>query len=170
MAPELGLVGSVYCIFFTVFQTLTPICVEGAQVYAYTDSRVQHSILRQFCRPDAVLPNLFVGTITYKSLDEAFNRGLDAETIVNYLEQHAHSKRVASAGGRVPTAVKEQIKLWERAMNRVQAAEVAAFHSFEVTLHRTALPHACQAPKTCAWPTGPVQRISTRGNLSEVVH
>jgi len=105
----------------------SPIVTEtNFKVYAYTSSRVQHSVLQQFCRTDCVLPNLYVGSITYQSLDAAFNRGLDAASIVRYLEQHAHPKQK-----RVPRAVDEQIRLWETAVNRVRKSDVHLYHNFE---------------------------------------
>jgi len=100
------------------------------RVYAYTSSRIHQNVLRQFCRPDCILPNLFVGTITFKSLDDAFNRGLDAASIINYLAEHAHPGRPGSQ--RVPEAVCQQIELWERSMRRVQDSRVVSFHNFEV--------------------------------------
>jgi hypothetical protein len=61
-------------------------------VYAYTTSPVQQSILRLFVRCDALLPNLFVGTLTRESVKGALEVGIAAEQIIAYLRQHAHPR------------------------------------------------------------------------------
>lgn len=51
------------------------------RVYAYTTSPVQQSILRLFVRCDALLPNLFVGTLTRESVKSALEVGITAEQV-----------------------------------------------------------------------------------------
>lgn len=59
-------------------------------MYAYTQSRVQSSILELFCRVDCILPNLFVGTLTRETVQAAVGTGVTADDIVAYLTNHAH--------------------------------------------------------------------------------
>lgn len=72
-----------------------------SRVYAYTTSPVQQSILRLFVRCDALLPNLFVGTLNRESVKSALEVGISADQIVGYLRQHAHP-RVATKVPIVP--------------------------------------------------------------------
>ena len=65
------------------------------RVYAYTTSAVQVAVLRVFVRCDALLPNLFVGTITRDSAADALGLGIGADQIVGFLRQHAHPRAAA---------------------------------------------------------------------------
>ena len=76
-----------------------------AQVYAYTTSALQSAILRLFVRCEAILPNLFVGTVTRESVLGALKCGLSAEDIVGYLRSHAHPQVTA----RVPVVPEVQL-------------------------------------------------------------
>lgn len=71
------------------------------RVYAYTTSAVQVAILRVFVRCDALLPNLFVGTITRDSATAALALGITANQMADFLRQHAHP-RVAAKHPIVP--------------------------------------------------------------------
>lgn len=55
-------------------------------------SPVKRAILRLFVRCDVLLPNLFVGTIKRDTVFHAFESGIGAEEIVEYLQQHAHPR------------------------------------------------------------------------------
>ena len=59
-------------------------------MYAHTDSKLQHAILRLFIRCECLLPNLFVGTLTRESVTSALTCGITADEILQYLRQHAH--------------------------------------------------------------------------------
>lgn len=43
-------------------------------------------------RCECLLPNLFVGTLTRQSVNDALKAGLTAESIVSYLVLHAHPR------------------------------------------------------------------------------
>jgi transcription initiation factor TFIIH subunit 4 len=60
------------------------------QVYAYTSSPIQTSILSLFTRQECLLPNLFVGTLTRESVMAALDAGINGRQITKYLQQHAH--------------------------------------------------------------------------------
>jgi hypothetical protein len=79
-----------------------------AQLYAYTSSHIQIAILELFCRTDALLPNLYVGTVTRESIQRALEAGISAGMITGYLDQHAHPK-VADKVPCVPAVVTDQV-------------------------------------------------------------
>ncbi|GAB4822210.1 hypothetical protein N2152v2_009256, partial [Parachlorella kessleri] len=100
------------------------------RVYAYTTSPVQQSILRIFVRCDALLPNLFVGTLTRESVKSALEVGISAEQIVGFLRQHAHP-RVAAKSPVVPLVVTDQIKLWQSELQRLTPERATLYSNFE---------------------------------------
>lgn len=100
------------------------------RVYAYTASPLKQSILRLFIRCDALLPNLVVGTITRESVMSALDSGITAEQIIGYLTQHAH-KRVATRVPIVPGVVVDQIRLWQREIQRMQFQPAVLYKNFE---------------------------------------
>ena len=93
---ETGLIAS-----YPAHPLLTPPALPHRRLYAYTTSAVQAAILRVFVRCDALLPNLFVGTITRDSAVAALEAGITADQIVGFLRQHAHP-RVAAKTPIVP--------------------------------------------------------------------
>ena len=62
------------------------------QLYAYTQSALQRGVLDLFVRCEAVLPNLYIGTLTRDSVIAALGRGLDAEQLLTFLRRHAHPR------------------------------------------------------------------------------
>lgn len=62
------------------------------QLYAYTQSPLQRAVLDLFVRCEAVLPNLYIGTLTRDSVSAALARGLDAEQLLTFLRRHAHPR------------------------------------------------------------------------------
>lgn len=67
-----------------------------------TGQRALQAVSRR-CRCECLLPNLFVGTLTRQSVNDALKAGLTAEGIVSYLVLHAHP-RVAHRAPVVPEA------------------------------------------------------------------
>jgi transcription initiation factor TFIIH subunit 4 len=100
------------------------------RLYAYTASPVRQAILRLFVRCDVLLPNLFVGTITRESVTAALDSGVGAEQVVAYLRQHAHP-RVAARVPVVPGVVADQIRLWQRELQRLAAAPGVLYKAWE---------------------------------------
>lgn len=103
---------------------------SNARVYAYTSSPVRQAILRLFVRCDVLLPNLFVGTITRASAIAALESGVGAEQIIGYLRQHAHA-RVANRIPIVPGVVADQIRLWQRDLQRLSHRVGVYYKNFE---------------------------------------
>ncbi|KAI7840143.1 hypothetical protein COHA_005926 [Chlorella ohadii] len=114
------------------------------RVYAYTTSAVQAAILRVFVRCDALLPNLFVGTITRDSAVAALEAGITADQIVGFLRQHAH-KRVAAKTPIVPPVVADQVRLWQQELRRLRSSAATLYDRFEgPALYASAAGHAQQ--------------------------
>ena len=99
------------------------------RVYAYTSSAVEMEILRLFTRADYRLPNLYVGMLTRESVQNALRAGVDAEQIVGYIRAHAH-KQVRRKKPSVPSTVCDQIRLWARDMERMEAEECVLYCDF----------------------------------------
>lgn len=91
---------------------------------------LQIAILQLFAKTDCLLPNVFVGTLTGKSVTEALNRKISSSMIIRYLEDHRHPK-VAHRSPVLPEAVKDQIILWERELNRLSCTSATMFSSFD---------------------------------------
>lgn len=62
------------------------------RVYAYTDSKLQISLLALFTELLYRFPNVTVGVITRDSIRAALRGGITARQIISYLEQHAHQR------------------------------------------------------------------------------
>jgi hypothetical protein len=60
------------------------------KLIAYTGSKMHLALLKLFTRIEYVLPNLIIGTLTRKSVQRAFKKGITADKIVYFLESHAH--------------------------------------------------------------------------------
>lgn len=91
---------------------------------------VQIAILQLFAKTDCLLPNVFVGTLTGKSVTEALNRKISSGMIIRYLEDHRHPK-VAHRSPVLPEAVKDQIILWEKELNRLSCTPAALITGFD---------------------------------------
>lgn len=110
------------------------------RVYAYTDSKLQISLLALFTELLYRFPNVTVGVITRDSIRQALRGGITARQIISYLEQHAHSKMVEAATANVPSSTKnssvlpptvvDQIKLWENERNRFSFIDGVVYSQF----------------------------------------
>lgn len=100
------------------------------RVYAYTSSAVKQAILRLFVRCDVLLPNLLVGTITRESVMSALDSGVTADQIIGYLIQHAH-KHAAAQTPVVPGVVVDQIRLWQKDLQRMRTTTAVLYKNFE---------------------------------------
>lgn len=109
------------------------------RVYAYTDSKLQISLLALFTELLYRFPNVTVGVITRDSIRQALRGGITAKQIISYLEQHAHSKMIEAATATAPTVknssvlpptVVDQIKLWENERNRFSFIDGVVYNQF----------------------------------------
>lgn len=109
------------------------------RVYAYTDSKLQISLLALFTELLYRFPNVSVGVITRDSIRQALRGGITAKQIISYLEQHAHTKMVEAATATaavtknpsvLPPTVVDQIKLWENERNRFSFIDGVVYNQF----------------------------------------
>lgn len=107
------------------------------RVYAYTDSKLQISLLALFTELLYRFPNVTVGVITRDSIRQALRGGITARQIISYLEQHAHPRMVEVASESafkqpsvLPPTVVDQIKLWENERNRFSFIEGVVYNQF----------------------------------------
>jgi Transcription factor Tfb2 (p52) C-terminal domain len=75
---------------------------------------------------------VFVGTLTGKAVTEAVQRGITCEMIVRYLEERRHP-RAAHRRAAIPEAVKDQLLLWERELQRLRCAVGTLYEAFDST-------------------------------------
>jgi len=80
-----------------------------------------------------VLPNLFVGRLARESCSAAFEAGISAELIVDYLNRNAHPQvHVVRSGAPVlPETVADGVRLWEVEARRLSMSECAMYDKFE---------------------------------------
>lgn len=107
------------------------------RVYAYTDSKLQISLLALFTELLYRFPNVTVGVITRDSIRQALRGGITARQIISYLEQHAHPKMITNAATSsfkttsvLPPTVIDQIKLWENERNRFSFIDGVVYNQF----------------------------------------
>jgi transcription initiation factor TFIIH subunit 4 len=107
------------------------------RVYAYSDSKLQTSLLALFTELLYRFPNVTVGVITRDSIRQALRGGISARQIISYLEQHAHPRMVEIAAEAqtktssvLPPTVVDQIKLWENERNRFTFKEGVVYNQF----------------------------------------
>lgn len=110
------------------------------RVYAYTDSKLQISLLALFTELLYRFPNVTVGVITRDSIRQALRGGITARQIISYLEQHAHTKMIEAVTASTSTSVKnssvlpptvvDQIKLWENERNRFSFIDGVVYNQF----------------------------------------
>lgn len=91
---------------------------------------MQIAILQLFARTDCMLPNMFVGTLTAKSVTAALARGITAQMLIKYLEDHRHAK-VAHRAPVVPEAVTDQLLLWQAEQQRLRCEAAVLYDAFE---------------------------------------
>lgn len=110
------------------------------RVYAYTNSKLQISLLALFTELLYRFPNVTVGVITRDSIRQALRGGITARQIISYLEQHAHPKMIEAATAAhaasfkhssvLPPTVVDQIKLWENERNRFSFIDGVVYNQF----------------------------------------
>ena len=103
------------------------------RVYAYTSSLLKRAILELFCVQEYVMPNLFVGRLTRESCTAAFEGGIEAEAIVDYLRRNAHPQalKIRNKAPVVPETIGDGIRLWEAESQRMKMEAAAYYDNFE---------------------------------------
>ncbi|RVD93071.1 RNA polymerase II transcription initiation [Tubulinosema ratisbonensis] len=91
------------------------------KIYAYTNSKYEQSILTQFCEIQYELPSLTVCILSLENINRAFERGITAQQIVNYLENYSN---------KVPQAIVELIFVYERQKKRIKINDGYLYKNF----------------------------------------
>lgn len=138
------------------------------RVYAYTSSLVEMEILRLFTRADYRLPNLYVGMLTRESVQNALRAGVDAEQIVAYIRAHAH-KQVRRKKPSVPNTVCDQIRLWARDMERVDAQDCVLYCDFPTAggFYEAVAREAAKRPGVLLWKDDVGRKLTVRASAHE---
>jgi transcription initiation factor TFIIH subunit 4 len=107
---------------------------SNMRVYVYTQSRAWVEILRLFLRLRTLLPNAIVASITRATVQNAIREhGLSAEAIISFLSRNAHEQvksRPLEERDKAST-VYDQIRLWERELERYTAKPAYYLSDFE---------------------------------------
>ncbi|CAB4384365.1 unnamed protein product [Rhizophagus irregularis] len=99
------------------------------KLYAYTESKLQISVLRLFCELQTRFANMVYALITRDSVRKALKHGITANQIISYLTSHAHPQMKKQTPLLPPTVV-DQIRLWEMERNRLVATECHLYKEF----------------------------------------
>jgi transcription initiation factor TFIIH subunit 4 len=125
-------------------------------------------ILRLFTRADYRLPNLYVGMLTRESVQNALRAGVDAEQIVAYIRAHAH-KQVRRKKPSVPNTVCDQIRLWARDMERVDAQDCVLYCDFPTAggFYEAVAREAAKRPGVLLWKDDVGRKLTVRASAHE---
>lgn len=99
------------------------------RLYAYTTSQLQINLLALFTELHCKFSNLVVGLITRDSIRQAFQMGITAQQIINYLRTNAHPQLCAKKPI-LPITVTDQINLWYEEKNRCKFFESVHYGQF----------------------------------------
>ena len=132
------------------------------RVYAYTSSVLQRKVLELFVTQEYIMPNLFVGRLTRESCCAAFEAGIDAEAIIDYLRRNVHIEAVKARTHvpTVPETVADSVRLWQEESKRMQMIPAALYESFgSDELFLATVKHA-QDLKALIWSNPDKQRVA----------
>ena len=110
------------------------------RLYAYTDSDLQVKTLEYFAKMLYKLPNMSVLTITRKTIQEACQRGITAEMIIEYIKTHSHevqkNSKVPGLGGTgakhiLPPVVTDSIRIWAMERDRTKPQGCIIYSEFD---------------------------------------
>nr|POE50752.1 rna polymerase ii transcription factor b subunit 2 [Quercus suber] len=95
------------------------------RLYAYTSTALPIAILSLFSSLQTRYPNLITARLTKQSTLRAISTGIRADQIISYLVTHAHpilrAHHAKTGAPILPPTVVDQIRLWEREGNRMDA-------------------------------------------------
>lgn len=90
------------------------------RLYAYTNSKLQITILNLFAKLHSRFPNLVSGLLTKHSINRAIQLGITSDQIISYLTTHAHPQMLRNNPILPPTVV-DQIRLWQLEEDRMKS-------------------------------------------------
>jgi transcription initiation factor TFIIH subunit 4 len=88
------------------------------KAYAYTRAGLHMTLLSLYAAIECLLPNMVVATLTRRSVMAAYDRGITAAQVIEFLRVHLHPTMRALGRG-VPENVAGQLILWQRERHRV---------------------------------------------------
>jgi len=102
------------------------------RISAYTNSNLHLSILSTFTRLLHRFDNFVVAIMTRETVQEAFQVGITARQITQFLRSNAHYKTIQTHGQLhcVPPTVINQIHLWEEERDRLKMKECVMYSMF----------------------------------------
>ncbi|KAI9338548.1 transcription factor Tfb2-domain-containing protein [Obelidium mucronatum] len=96
------------------------------KVYAYTTSPLQIAVLSLFLSLKARFSNMVIGVLTRDSVRQAYDNGISADQICQFLTNHAHPEMKKQ----LPPTVVDQIRLWESERKRAVAMPAHLYLDF----------------------------------------
>ncbi|KAJ3028046.1 UNVERIFIED_CONTAM: RNA polymerase II transcription factor B 52 kDa subunit, partial [Siphonaria sp. JEL0065] len=96
------------------------------KVYAYTTSPLQIAVLSLFLSLKARFSNMVIGVLTRDSVRQAYDNGISAHQIAQFLTNHAHPEMKKQ----LPPTVVDQIRLWESERKRAVAMPAHLYQEF----------------------------------------
>lgn len=110
------------------------------RLYAYTDSELQINTLQYFAKILYKLPGMAVLTITRHTIQEACQRGITSEMIIDYVRSHSHevqkNSKVPGLGGTgarhiLPPVVTDSIRIWALERDRTKPQDCIVYSEFD---------------------------------------
>ena len=103
-------------------QKLHIIVETNLQVTAYLTTDLHLAMVRLFVDVSIIMPNMAMGRITRDRSKQAFQTGIRATQIIDFLKAHAHPATLTRPSP-VPANVSDQLFLWEAEGFRVHAED-----------------------------------------------
>jgi len=111
------------------------------QVVAYLETQLHLAMLTLFVEVRVHLPNVVVGVISRRSIQQALAMGISVPLILHFLQSHAHPE-AAKLENPVPENVIDQICLWDAETKRVQSEEGVLVDMYTVSTTDPNVAHA----------------------------
>ena len=119
---------SLLCLLLCTFLT------GNLQVIAYLSTDLHRAMLEMFVEVHVLMPNMAIGRITRERSKYAYNQGINASQIIDYLTNHAHPVALTRTSI-IPQNVSDQLLLWEAENYRVQTEEAAIVELGDISIH-----------------------------------
>ena len=121
---------SIHC-FTTCIYIFPP---GNLQVIAYLSTDLHRAMLEMFVEVHVMMPNMAIGRITRERSKYAYNQGINASQIIDYLTNHAHPVTLTRTSI-IPQNVSDQLLLWEAENYRVQTEDAAIVELGHMIIH-----------------------------------
>jgi len=123
-------------------------------IYLYTESPMYEELLKYFIDIEFYTPNMICGMMTRQSVKSAMDKGITAQQILDFIQEHAHPTMIeraqennkGSSNSRnsvVPENVRDQLMLWFQETKKFAVNDAKLYNNFEsVELYRMVLEYA----------------------------